>query len=886
MKKTLVIFALLFCLVNESSANHIKGGFFSYRYLGPGITDPNSLRYQVTLTVYMICSAQTNPGQLTNPINFSIFNAGTNQFVQSANVSITNQYQLNKIYDDPCISDNQAKCYYYIVVYDLPSIELPATPNGYIISYQRCCRIAGIQNISGNSSSIGNTFSISIPGTLIGLNAVTNSSPLFLVNDTAVVCSGGYFQYSFSATDPDAGDSLSYQFCDAFTGGGANGTPPAANSPTPDPATNPPYSPIPYNSPFSGSQPMGPGVTINPITGIISGTAPAASGEYVLCVCVSEYRQGVLIGITRKELHVVVGDCIPVKATLNPQYVTCDGLTLSFANLTDNPLITSYFWEFGDPASGLNNTADTATPTHTFSLPGDYTIKLATNRGQNCPDSTTAIVGVWPGFFPDFSAAGVCLINPVLFNDASATNYGVVNSWSWSFGDATTTTDTSHIKNPSWTYADTGTKNVTLIVTNSKGCVATITKTIPIIDKPPITLAFRDTLICVPDAVQLQASGTGTFSWGPPVNIINANTATPTVNPVATTYYHVQLNQSGCINNDSVKVRVVNVVTLKASADTTICRTDSVQLSVVSDGLQYLWDPAATLNNPTIKNPIATPTAASTPYHVAARIGSCTADDFVIITTVPYPNANAGPDDTICYNKSVILHGSHNGSSFTWSPTSSLQNANTLDPIAFPSHTTQYILSVLANAGCPKAGRDTVLVTVLAKIIPFAGNDTSVVVNQPLQLNAGGGTSYQWIPSTGLNNPLIKNPVGIYGADIDSVRYTVLVFNAAGCVDSAHITVKVFKTIPYVFVPTAFTPNGDGLNDFIRPIAVGIKQINYFSIYNRWGQLLFKTSINGHGWDGKIDGVPQGSNVFVWMVSAVDYLDKPLFLKGTVTLIR
>jgi gliding motility-associated-like protein len=87
-------------------------------------------------------------------------------------------------------------------------------------------------------------------------------------------------------------------------------------------------------------------------------------------------------------------------------------------------------------------------------------------------------------------------------------------------------------------------------------------------------------------------------------------------------------------------------------------------------------------------------------------------------------------------------------------------------------------------------------------------------------------------------------------------------------------------------VPTGFTPNGDGLNDVVKPIAVGVKQIRYFAIYNRWGQLVFKTSINGHGWDGRIGGVLQASNVYVWMVNAVDYLDKPIFLKGTTTLIR
>ncbi|MEI9911768.1 MAG: hypothetical protein WDO71_20230 [Bacteroidota bacterium] len=106
------------------------------------------------------------------------------------------------------------------------------------------------------------------------------------------------------------------------------------------------------------------------------------------------------------------------------------------------------------------------------------------------------------------------------------------------------------------TYPAIGPKDITLIATSSKGCRDTVTKTVTIIDKPPITLAFKDTLICVPDAVQLQASGTGTFSWTPLTSILNANTAAPTVNPTTTTLYHVQLNEQGCINTDSVLVRL------------------------------------------------------------------------------------------------------------------------------------------------------------------------------------------------------------------------------------------------------------------------------------------------------------------------------------------
>jgi gliding motility-associated-like protein len=367
--------------------------------------------------------------------------------------------------------------------------------------------------------------------------------------------------------------------------------------------------------------------------------------------------------------------------------------------------------------------------------------------------------------------------------------------------------------------------------------------------------------------------------------MVNANTATPTVSPTTTTTYKVELNDLGCINTDTVRVRVVTFVTLVEMPDTTICATDFAQLRVNGDGLRYEWTPATSFADATLQNPVAI-AGTSDNYIVTAHIGSCNAARNVNVMAVPYPVANAGPDTIICYNHPAFLQGSHDGSSFSWSPASSLTNPATLNPIAYPPRTTEYVLSVFDTRGCPKPGRDSVLVKVMPRIMAHAGNDTLVVVGQPVQLNAEGGLTYEWIPSTGLNNAFIKNPIGNYGAELDTIRYTVLVYDSIGCVDSAFMTVKVFKTNPYVFVPTAFTPNGDGLNDLVKPIAVGVKQIKYFAVYNRWGQLLFKTTINGHGWDGRIGGSMQGSNVFVWMVSAVDYLDKPIFLKGTVTLIR
>jgi gliding motility-associated-like protein len=779
---------------------------------------------------------------------------------------------LNLGSPNPCISNPPQVCY-QVGYYEF-DVTLPASASGYTIAYQRCCRIAGINNLTG-SSNVGTTYTADIPGTSSLANAPANNSAKYIGPDTVIVCAANALTYSFAAQDAD-GDQLVYAFCDAFTGG-------STGAPAPNPPSGPPYFFVPYASPFSGSSPLGSTVTLNTATGLISGIAPAA-GIYVVTVCVSEIRNGIIIAVQRKDLQIKVGDCNLVSANLKPQYITCDGFTMDFQNLSNSPLINSYFWDFG-VTTATDDTSNLAAPTFTYPDTGIFVMKLVTNRNQQCSDSTTAIVKVFPGFFPGFIFTGSCFTNPFQFTDTTNTRYGVVNSWRWDFGEGTTLADTSRLRNPVWTYPASGNKDVTLIVTNSKGCIDTTQVTIAVLDKPVITLAFRDTLICRNDALTLNASGTGIFSWTPLVNIINANTGTPTVSPASNTLYYVNLNESGCINRDSVNVRVVNSVTLKAINDTTICQGDAIQLGATSDGLTFSWTPVANLNKPDIINPIAITTTTTT-YNVVATVGGCTATDQVVVTTVPYPVANAGVDPTICYNTSVQLIANIVGTSFTWTPNSYLSNPNILNPVSSPPRTTQYILSAFDNLGCPKPGRDTITVTVSPRVRAFAGRDTTVVVGQPLQFNGTGGISYVWTPSTGLSNPLIFNPIGIYGPETDSVRYKLVVRDQANCADSAFVTVKVFKTKPYIFVPTAFTPNGDGLNDIIAPIAVGIQRINYFSIYNRWGQLVFTTTINGHGWDGRINGAQQNAGVFVWMVNAIDYTNRPIFLKGTVALIR
>jgi gliding motility-associated-like protein len=172
----------------------------------------------------------------------------------------------------------------------------------------------------------------------------------------------------------------------------------------------------------------------------------------------------------------------------------------------------------------------------------------------------------------------------------------------------------------------------------------------------------------------------------------------------------------------------------------------------------------------------------------------------------------------------------------------------------------------------------------VARIIANAGpRDTSIVLGQPLQLTATGSTNYSWTPIDWLNNPTIFNPLAL---PQNNIEYIVKVSNAQGCFDQDSINVKVFKTDPDLLVPSGFSPDKDGKNDVFRPIPVGMRSLDAFRVYNRWGQLVFSTSLIGAGWDGYWGGQEQGPGTYVWYAEGTNYLGKKVEKKGTVILIR
>ncbi len=247
--------------------------------------------------------------------------------------------------------------------------------------------------------------------------------------------------------------------------------------------------------------------------------------------------------------------------------------------------------------------------------------------------------------------------------------------------------------------------------------------------------------------------------------------------------------------------------------------------------------------------------------------------------------ANAGPDTAICTGDSLQLYAG-GGVSYLWSPANTLTDSASQAPVAFPDTNTTYQVIVSNQYGCS----DTAWVHIQL-IYPQldAGNDTAIPLGASLQLQAvGTGNSFTWSPPIWLDNPNIANPVT---TPEEKITYTVTMITDQGCQATDSVTIDIL-TKPLIFVPNAFSPNGDGRNDRFYPIVYGYVELVDFSILNRWGQVIFHTSdpgiLNGvsAGWDGTFRNVPQDPGVYTYIFKGKDEFGDEVLVSGNLTLIR
>jgi len=396
----------------------------------------------------------------------------------------------------------------------------------------------------------------------------------------------------------------------------------------------------------------------------------------------------------------------------------------------------------------------------------------------------------------------------------------------------------------------------------------------------------KDTFVCKGSSVQLKANSASavSYQWFPSNTLNNANTNSPVALPLYNTVYNVIVTDTNsCKNLDSVKVQVLPDPAISKSSDTTICKGIKVSL-FASGGINYLWNPGAGLSNPNISNPVAAP-ANSTKYYVTVTgANGCKSNDSVLIAVRPDPVFKVDPSTVnLCLGDSVTLTAS-GGDKFLWTPSNTLSNATAAMVSAFPSTYTNYKVTITETT-CNNI--DSVFAKVYVNLKPTTKvsktNDVNCILGES-KLNASGGVNYKWSPVTGLSDINIANPVA---SPAQTTIYYVKVTNENGCSKDDSIEVKVLQgdAEKGYLIPTAFTPNNDGLNDCFGIKYWGNVTNLQFSIYNRWGKRIFYTTDVSKCWDGTFNGAKQPIGTFIYEIKAgtiCGFVQR----KGTFILIR
>lgn len=397
-------------------------------------------------------------------------------------------------------------------------------------------------------------------------------------------------------------------------------------------------------------------------------------------------------------------------------------------------------------------------------------------------------------------------------------------------------------------------------------------------------VANNNLTVCAGSTVSLTASGADNYTWSPASGLSNPAIS----NPVATInnsvrYIVTGTTIAGCSAKDTVDISIFLKPNIIVSNDTTICRGASAQL-FASGGVSYSWTPTGRLDNPSIPNPVATPGANTRYYVTVTDNNTCRHLDSVDLFIRPDALFTMGVPPTICLNDSAQLNAG-GGTKYVWQPVIGLSNPSIPNPKASPAVTTDYSALIIDEV-CNQFATMPIRVTVspIPDVVATSSNDIDCS-NNTSQLMATGARDYSWTPANTLNNPAISNPEA---TPTVTTEYIVTGINPGGCRNSDTLIVKVDATAgkSNYLMPSAFSPNGDGLNDCFGLKFWGSLQNLEFSIYNRWGERIFFTTNSQQCWDGTYRGVKQDAGVFVYMIKAKSFCDDAIFRKGTFVLVR
>ncbi len=826
MRRLKFLLFIILGWVNSLLATHIVGGEMTYTYLGNN-------QYKLRLDLYIDC-INGNPQAIDSDKTalFGIFYGNTRQMVPGYPISVgrSGPERITKTnYNCIAVQPNACVDHYW---YER-TVTLSPRTGGYYISFQRCCRNGTISNIIDPGGAGANYWTFIPNANQVG----NNNSAVFKELPPNFLCTNTALRFDHSAKDPD-GDSLVYSLTTPFTGGNRD-------FPRPDDGASgqldrPPFDVISWRNAYTAQDPINgfPKMNIDSQTGFLTLT-PTQAGQFVVGISVKEYRNGVFINETIRDYQFNVQACVinVMSSFFAPKFIC--GYEYLFTNYSQGA--QRYFWDFG-VADQTDDTSNQTKPLFKYPRPGTYTVMLVAYK-NNCSDTFRLTVNVVEPVIPQLPSDTIlCPGNTlVLKSDVNG------DSYTWNTGSIID----SIVVTKEGQY---------ILGVSQKTCVWY--DTINVFYDRDSALAYGDTLFCSDETfnqtIGVKAINGAIYQWSNNVTSREQNVSTKG-------WYRVNVTTvNGCKSSDSVQVDQYPEVRVAVN-DTIGCENIPLTFKAIYNNptAQISWSNGAT--GPTMTTPL------KGNYSVKATVGKCSATDFFDFDYFPR-ELKLGPDLEFCdVIDTLISAPSSNFQSVIWNDEVPSQSFQLRDKGLLK-------IAVVTQNGCLE--RDSLMVRLYQSPLLDLGPDTALCLSENPILDAGFGMrSYKW------NNGKTSQKITAY----DSGLYSVEIVSSNGCrsIDSIWINKRKDLLPSDIYMPNAFTPNGDGLNDWFPSNLYQVKGAEYrLWLYNRWGEKLAEYHTPDGNWNGNINGNPAPEGVYVFKVTWVGCDNQRRTLFGDFTLLR
>lgn len=561
----------------------------------------------------------------------------------------------------------------------------------------------------------------------------------------------------------------------------------------------------------------------------------------------------------------------------------CPPLFVNFINTSTGAV--SYEWDLGGTGSSF-----VMSPSNMFISSGFYPVRLIVTSVYGCKDTVIHPVNIfgYAGAFT-YSPLQGCAPFAVTFRATLSNVPDIV----WDFSDGVTyptafTDSVVHI------YTTPGAYVPKLILTDNTGCQTSSTglDTIKVetiypkmsTDPSPVCIGIPFTMI---DSSTAFWTPPNEWEWTYDGNTSTLQSPTHTISTPGT--YPITLkvkNAWGCEATLTNNIVINPPPDVTASADTVVCLTDPATLTGFG-AVTYTWAGAGTLSCTTCNPVLATPTEVTTYTVVGTDASGCVDSATVTVGLRTHTISRAWGDTAVCQGVSVQLFDT-GGTTYLWLPPLGLNSNTIYNPIATPPYTTIYTVIARLGSCIPDTNQVTLTIWPLPSI--NAGPDQKVLAGYTAQLQATGKdiAKLTWWPGETLSCTDCFNPVASMTVN---TTYTADALSDRGCKNSDSVKILLYCDNSMVFIPNAFTPNGDGENDVFYPRGAGLKEIKTFRIYNRWGELVYsqegiKLNDASVGWDGSHKGSEPRPDVYVYIMEAICFTGEPVNVKGDVTILK